>query len=335
MDRRSSRWKEGTTVCAFVACNDVDLNRSIFDATSQIPKGMVSTYGDIAKGLGDVRASRAVGTVLAKNPRPIVVPCHRVVYGDGRTGWYDGHGKGASRKMELLRSEGVKIVDGTVEDFERVRFKNFKIPSILKDLAEEQERLQSQVVETDDYSGPDYVVGLDVAYEGTVGHASMVKMRLRDLKVVEERDFSAEAVFPYIPSYLSYRELPLLRHLIDGEDSTIYLIDGQGRLHPRGFGIACQVGVCMDVPTIGAAKSLLQGKVEGEGRRVPVSLNGRTIGYQLHPKGRTKTFVSVGNRISLESAVDICDGLMIKGVPEPLRLAHMRCGEMARKAKKG
>ena len=322
-------------MCAFVACNDVDLNRLIFEATSQIPKGMVSTYGDIAKGLGDVRASRAVGTVLAKNPRPIVVPCHRVVYGDGRTGWYDGHGKGASRKMELLRSEGVKIADGRVGDFDRVRFNDFKIPAILKDLAEEQERLQGQIIERDDFSGPDHVVGLDVAYEGTIGHASMVKMRLRDLKVVEERDYSAETVFPYIPSYLSYRELPLLRHLIDGDDRTIFLIDGQGRLHPRGFGIACQVGVCLDVPTIGAAKSLLQGEVDGEGKRVPIRLNGRAIGYQLHPKGRTKTYVSVGNRVSLETAVDICTRLMIKGVPEPLRLAHLRCGEIARKAKKG
>jgi deoxyribonuclease V len=322
-------------VCAFATCSDVDLNRLIFEATSQIPRGMVSTYGDIAKGLGDVRASRAVGTVLAKNPRPIVVPCHRVVYGDGRTGWYDGHGKGAQRKMELLRSEGVRIIDGRVDDFERVRFKNFKIPMILKDLAEEQERLQGQITESDDFSGPDYVVGLDVAYEGTIGHASMVKMRLRDLKVVEERDFSAEVKFPYIPSYLSYRELPLLRPLIDRDDRTVYLVDGQGRLHPRGFGIACQVGVCLDVPTIGAAKSLLQGEVIGEGNRAPVHLNGRAIGYQLHPKGRTKTYVSVGNRISLETAVDICDRLIIKGVPEPLRLAHMLCGEVARKAKRG
>ncbi len=323
-------------MCASVACSeDVDLNRLIFEATSQIPRGMVSTYGDIAKGLGDVRASRAVGTVLAKNPRPIVVPCHRVVYGDGRTGWYDGHGKGAERKTELLRSEGVEVVDSRVEDFERVRFKDFDVPSILKDLTEEQERLRGLVTESDDFSGPEYVAGLDVAYEGTVGHASMVKLRLRDLKVVEERDFSAETMFPYIPSYLSYRELPLLRHLIDDDGGTIYLIDGQGRLHPRGFGIACQVGVCLDVPTIGAAKSLLQGKVDGDGRRAPVRLNGRAIGYQLHPKGRTRTYVSVGNRISLETAVDICDGLMIKGVPEPLRLAHMRCSEIARKAGKG
>ena len=145
-----------------------------------------------------------------------------------------------------------------------MRFKSFKIAPKLKELAEEQERLKELVIEKDDLSRPEYVAGLDVAYEGVVGHASLVKMRLKDLKVVEERDFTAEARFPYIPSYLGYRELPLLRHLID-DDGTVYLIDGQGRLHPRGFGIACQVGVCMDVPTIGAAKSLLLGKVEGEG----------------------------------------------------------------------
>jgi deoxyribonuclease V len=323
-------------VCAFVACNeDVDLNRSIFEATAQIPKGMVSTYGDIAKALGDVRASRAVGTVLASNfTRPIVVPCHRVVYGDGRTGWYAGHGKGADRKIEILRSEGVKIADGKVEDFEHVRFDKFKISPKLKELAEEQRRLRDLVTERDDLSDPEFVAGLDVAYEGAVGHASLVKMRLKDLKAVEERDFSAETNFPYIPSYLGYRELPFLRHLIDDDESTVYLIDGQGRLHPRGFGIACQVGVCLNIPTIGAAKSLLQGKVEGEGRRAPISLGGRTLGWQLHPEGRTRTYVSVGNRISLDTAVDICEGLMIRGVPEPLRVAHIRCGDAARKAKR-
>ncbi len=321
-------------MCAFVACNeDVDLNRMILEATAQIPKGMVSTYGDIAKALGDVRAARAVGTVLAKNPRPFIVPCHRVVYGDGRTGWYDGHGKGADRKMELLRSESLEIVDGRVEDFERVRFSAFNIPSILKDLIEEQKRLQALVVEKDDFSDLEFVAGLDVAYDGVIGYASIVKMRLGDLKVVEERDFSAEVKFPYIPSYLGNRELPLLRHLIQRDEGTVCLIDGQGRLHPRGFGIACQVGVCLSVPTIGAAKSLLLGNVEGDGRRAPIRLSGRLIGYQLHPEGRTRTYVSVGNRISLETATSICDGLMINGVPEPLRLAHIRCEEFAKKAR--
>ena len=142
-----------------------------------------------------------------------------------------------------------------------------------------------------------------------------------------------EAKFPYIPSFLSYRELPLLRPLICTDERTVYLIDGQGRLHPRGFGIACHVGVCLDVPTIGAAKSLLQGKVEGDGRRAPVIMNDKPVGCRLHPAGRTRTYVSVGHRVSLETAADLCERLMIKGVPEPLRLAHMRCGEMARKAK--
>ncbi|MDD1743149.1 MAG: endonuclease V [Methanomassiliicoccales archaeon] len=310
----------------------MDLNALIFEAASQIPRGMVSTYGDIARALGDVRASRAVGTVLAGNfPRPMVVPCHRVIYRDGRTGWYAGYGKGAERKTELLRSEGLRIVDGRVEDFERVHFKAFKVPSVLTGLAEEQERLRALVSENDDFSGPEYVAGLDVAYKGITGYSSLVKMRLKDLKVVEVRDHVAETKFPYIPSFLSYREMPLLRPLITGDERTVYLIDGQGRLHPRGFGIACHVGVCLAVPTVGAAKSLLQGKVEGEGRRAPVILNDDLSGYRLHPDGRTKTYVSVGHRVSLESAADLCERLMIKGVPEPLRLAHMRCGELARK----
>ena len=110
---------------------------------------MVSTYGDIAKALGDVRASRAVGTVLASNfSRPIAVPCHRVVYGDGRTGWYAGHGKG---RGEEDRAAPVRGRRGSSMAGSRTssgsHFKAFKIPSNLKELAEEQERLQGLVSE--------------------------------------------------------------------------------------------------------------------------------------------------------------------------------------------
>lgn len=306
-------------------CSDnVDLNQFIFKATSQIPKGMVSTYGDIAKALGDVRASRAVGTVLANNPRPIVVPCHRVVYSDGRTGWYDGKGKGAERKIELLRGEGVRISEGAVEDFEKRRFADFKIPRILENLKKEQEGMRARVVERDDYGELRFVAGLDVSYSLTEAFGSMVIFDLRKMKKVEERTARCETNFPYIPGYLGYRETPIAKKLIVGNEDMVYLIDGQGALHPRGFGVACQIGVCLDVPTIGAAKSLLCGTVaEDEGEKARVLVDGGVRGYELRKRHRKKVYVSVGNRISLGTATDLCSQLMVNGVPEPQRQAHI------------
>ena len=90
-------------------------------------------------------------------------------------------------------------------------------------------------------------------------------------------------MFPYVPTYLTYRELPILARLIDRtRQDIIHLIDGQGRLHPRRFGIACHLGVCLDVPTIGVAKSLLVGKVEENGsEESPILVEGKVLGVRL------------------------------------------------------
>ena len=97
-----------------------------YSMTSRIPKGRVSTYGAIARAIGREGASRAVGGVLRSNPHPIVVPCHRVVHSDGRIGGYGGS-SGSGRKIRLLASEGVKVRDGVVQDFQRVLFDDFSL----------------------------------------------------------------------------------------------------------------------------------------------------------------------------------------------------------------
>jgi methylated-DNA-[protein]-cysteine S-methyltransferase len=100
-------------------------SEQIYDLTSQIPNGKVTTYGVIARRLRKPRAARAVGRVLAANPHPIVVPCHRVVRGDGTLGGYSG-GKGIETKVELLQSEGVDIQEGKV-NLSRFLFKDFEV----------------------------------------------------------------------------------------------------------------------------------------------------------------------------------------------------------------
>ncbi len=298
-----------------------DLANLVFEATGQIPEGMVSTYGDIARALGDVRASRVVGMILSANRRPVVIPCHRVVYSDGGIGWYGGRGHGAQRKEELLTLEGVEILDGGVRDFVGVRFSDFEIEPVLKEMMGEQRRLRENVLEVDRLEGVRTAVGLDVSYQGEMGYAAAVAYDLETGELVEEKTATSKIRFPYIPGYLSYREIPALDGLFGREDA-VYMIDGHGSLHPRRFGVACHAGVYFDRPTIGVAKSLLCGRVEGNGASLPVILDGEIAGTMLRKDGKKGIYVSVGHMVSLPTCVSICKRMMRYRIPEPLRRAH-------------
>ncbi|WP_456432341.1 MGMT family protein [Nitratifractor sp.] len=95
--------------------------RAVWKAMERIPRGSVTTYGDIARYLG-TRAVRAVGTAVGKNPYAPEVPCHRVVRSDGSVGRYSGEG-GVERKIALLREEGVAVRDGKIVDFDSIRYR--------------------------------------------------------------------------------------------------------------------------------------------------------------------------------------------------------------------
>jgi len=90
----------------------------VYDLLLKIPAGKVSTYGDLAKALGNPLASRQIGKILGRNPNPIKVPCHRVVMSDGKVG---GYFYGSDRKRELLEQEGISFTDEIVKDFKKVR----------------------------------------------------------------------------------------------------------------------------------------------------------------------------------------------------------------------
>jgi deoxyribonuclease V len=305
---------------ARVRCrDDLDLEPLILQAVSQIPQGMVSTYGDIARALGDVRASRAVGNIISDRTSPAKAPCHRVIYADGRVG---GGGRDEARNAELLASEGIPMEGGKVLGH---RFTNFEIEPVLAELREEQVAVGKLVIESDRLGVARTVAGLDVSYSGRRAFAAISEQDALTGEVVEERTMETEVRFPYIPTYLTYREMPALRPLMDGKIGTIFLIDGQGTLHPRGAGIACHLGLCFDVPTIGAAKSALVGTVHGSGPRRPLLIGGQVRGYRLGA-GRVGTFVSVGHRVSLDTAVEICERFLDRGIPSPLRRAHDLAG---------
>ncbi|WP_198374992.1 endonuclease V, partial [Neoroseomonas rubea] len=137
------------------------------------------------------------------------------------------------------------------------------------------------------------------------------------------------ADFPYIPGYLGFREAPALAacwaRLAPKPD--LLLVDGQGAAHPRGLGVACHLGLVLDVPTIGVAKSLLVGEASPgpePGDTAPIVWKGREIGVALRTRRRASPlYISVGHRVSLATALRIvraaCDG---RRLPPAIRAAH-------------
>lgn len=96
-------------------------HEKVLQLVSRIPRGRVTTYKELAKSLGRPQAYRSVGDALARNPRPMEIPCHRVVKSDGRIG---GYARGRVKKEELLRKEGIKIEAGKL-NLSKYLFKNF------------------------------------------------------------------------------------------------------------------------------------------------------------------------------------------------------------------
>jgi deoxyribonuclease V len=302
---------------------------NFYALVSQIPKGKVSTYGELAKALGDIRASRTVGQMLAANPRPVIVPCHRVVMTDGNIGGYSGSG-GINKKIELLRSEGVSIKRNHVIDFQRFLYTNFETDLPLKKLAGEQRKLGKKVLLMDGFSNIETVAGIDVAYTEDTAYGACVVYDYHNKNFVEEVIVKAKVEFPYIPTFLGYRELPVIEKLIKKlkVTPTIFMIDGNGILHPLKFGIASHVGVKMNVPTIGVAKTLLLGKVMKNliyiGNCSEIIYNNEVLGYALKSSQKgNPIYVSPGHKISFKTALGVVKCFCKYKVPEPIRSAHL------------
>lgn len=294
---------------------DHDLYLETFKLAAQIPPGRVATYGGIARALGDVSASRAVGRIMsADRQRPFPVPCHRVIYSDGRTGWYAGMGKGAERKREMLRSEGVEIIDDKVKDLDKVMFTDFSGDPPLAKMAHAQREIASCVSQEGDALAYERLAALDVSYIDDEAFAAMVVVNRRG-DVLEERSAHCKVNFPYVPGYLGFREMrPYTAAMGKPRRDTLYLIDGHGRAHPRRAGVACQFGVVHEVASAGVAKTILTGAMNGDS----LILDGQEAGRLVRTKGERTYFASVGHQVSLES---VCRALRILPV-DPMAMAH-------------
>ena len=195
-----------------------------------------------------------------------------------------------------------------------------------------QEKLRSQVITQDRLPEPlQYVAGVDMGFEddGKISRAAVAILSFPDLQVQETAIAYRPTTFPYIPGYLSFREIPVVLDALAQVKITpdIILCDGQGIAHPRRFGIACHLGIILDMPTIGIAKSLLLGKheelPEAKGSWKPLIDRGETIGAVLRTRTGVKPlYVSSGHRISLPTAIDVVLNCTPKyRLPETTRLA--------------
>jgi len=260
---------------------------NLFDYTyglvRQIPDGKISSYGEVAKALGDIIASRAVGRMMNQNPNADTMPCFKIVHSDGRIG---GFGLGIDDKIRRLK----------------------------------------KVILKDEFFRLETVAGIDVSYpksefEEATGACVVMDYKTKD--VIEEQTISAKTDFPYISTYLTYRELPVIKKLVNKLKTkpSIFMFDGNGILHPYSIGLASHVGIVIDVPSIGVAKSLLYGDVINN----EVYINGKKKGYILFSSKKVKKpiYISPGHKVSFETSLKIVKHFCFYKIPEPLRRAHI------------
>jgi deoxyribonuclease V len=172
------------------------------------------------------------------------------------------------------------------------------------------------------------IAGVDASYKDN-GLAVVIVFSFPDLHMLDQAIVSRPSTFPYIPGLLSFREAPLvvdaMRKLTIQPE--LLMADGQGYAHPRRLGLASHLGVYLDLPSIGCAKSRLIGRYTEPGPNIgdrsPLTDRGETIGTVLRSKPRTNPlFISAGHKIDLDTAVAVVLACL-RGyrLPEPTRLA--------------
>ncbi len=158
------------------------------------------------------------------------------------------------------------------------------------------------------------VAGVDVGFEesGTVTRAAVVILSFPGLELREYALARRKTGFPYVPGYLSFREVPAVLEALDKLKQLphVLLCDGQGIAHPRRFGLACHIGVLSGLPTIGVAKKRLIGThvplPPEKGSRVDLVDKGETIGAVLRTRTGVKpVYVSIGHKVSLPAAIHL------------------------------
>lgn len=178
------------------------------------------------------------------------------------------------------------------------------------------------------------VAGIDVSVRDDVGQAAVVVLDLEGLAPLEYAVATRPVTFPYVPGLLAFREGPVVLDALEklGTAPDLLIFDGQGIAHPRRLGIASHIGLLVDMPSIGCAKSLLCGRHDEPGQEpgsyAPLLHRGEVIGAALCTRRGTKpVYVSIGHRVDLPTSIHYvlacCRGYRL---PETTRWAHRVAG---------
>ena len=204
-------------------------------------------------------------------------------------------------------------------------------PSEARDI---QNRLRSSVSTHGKCQDVQYVAGVDISIRGDRAIAAVPVLSFDTLEIVDLAIARQRVPFPYVPGLLSFRECPsiLAAYKKLSIEPDLLLVDGQGYAHPRRCGLACHLGLLLDLPTVGCAKTRFIGSHEEPadeaGYYADLYDGDELIGAVLRTRDRVKPlYISVGHKIALPRALDLvlqcCAGYRL---PEPTRLAHQAAG---------
>ncbi len=186
-------------------------------------------------------------------------------------------------------------------------------PNTIEEARIIQEELRSKVITENQLEPVQYVAGVDVGYDSknNISRAAVVVLSFPDLQLLEHAISETQTIFPYIPGYLSFREVPPLLQALEKLNLTpnLLLCDGQGIAHPRRFGLACHLGVLTNIPAIGVAKTRFIGEHEEvpapRGSWQPLHHQSEIIGAVLRTRTATKPlYISIGHKINLTTAIE-------------------------------
>ncbi len=211
-------------------------------------------------------------------------------------------------------------------------FKRVSVPEgLLKELKGKQEELRKQIVLQPLKENIKYIAGCDSAFSGDNITSIFVVFSFPELEQLEVVHHTSPVTLPYIPGFLAFREMPnlllaykKLKHIPD-----VIMVDGHGIMHPRRMGIATQLGVTLNVPTIGVAKKKLVGDHgmpdSVKGSRTYLTHEGETLGVVLRSKDNVKPiFISPGNLCDIQGALNLTLQTLLKHkLPEPTRIADL------------
>lgn len=195
-----------------------------------------------------------------------------------------------------------------------------------------QLQLCKYIISQDQFNEINFVAGVDVGFEqnNTITRAAIAVLSFPELVLIDQAIARLPTHFPYIPGYLSFREIPAVLKALDKltQYPDIFLCDGQGIAHPRRFGIACHLGVLTDIPALGVAKSRLIGTYEStpvsKGQSVILKDGNEIVGSVLCTRDKVKPlYISTGHKITLASATRLVMQCVTKyRLPETTRQAH-------------